>query len=61
MLQCQHAVGYLPLKTKVAGARGKPTMLQLPLQPGYALTIHKVLCNLSAARNRHICIVRGGM
>jgi hypothetical protein len=31
-----------PKKEIVAGARGKPSMLQLPFQPGYCLTIHKV-------------------
>ena len=31
-----------PKKEVVAGARGKPSMLQLPFQPAYCLTIHKV-------------------
>jgi hypothetical protein len=31
-----------PRKETVTTARGKPSMLQLPLQPAYALTIHKV-------------------
>ena len=31
-----------PRRETVATARGKPTMLQLALQPAYALTIHKV-------------------
>ena len=31
-----------PRRETVATARGKPTMLQLTLQPAYALTIHKV-------------------
>ena len=31
-----------PRRETVATARGKPTMLQLTLQPAYALTIHKI-------------------
>ena len=31
-----------PRRETVATARGKPTMLQLTLQPAYGLTIHKV-------------------
>ncbi len=31
-----------PRREVVATARGKPSMLQLPVQPAYGLTIHKV-------------------
>ena len=42
---CLPQVGFLdiePCKEVVGTARGKPSMLQLTIQPAYCLTIHKV-------------------
>ena len=44
-----------PRREEVPTARGKPTMMQLPLQPAYASSIHKVQ-SLTIKHTVHGCL-----
>ena len=54
-LSCVDFMDIVPRKETVATAKGQPSMLQLPFQPAYALTIHKVQA-LTMKHTVHGCL-----